>query len=66
MGFGSYDESDQRSPEVATDDEGADDVDVHENEYDGTLTYDSAASTTDLLSQLQSIKEDAAVDPEDE
>ncbi|QCJ46704.1 MULTISPECIES: DUF5786 family protein [Haloprofundus] len=54
MGFGSYDESEQRDQTVNADaDEG---VSVHEKDHDGKVTFDSDASTDDLLSKLEDIK----------
>lgn len=56
MGFGSYDESEQQNQEVNTTDE-SDGVNVHENDHDGELTFESNASTDDLVNQLKNIKE---------
>ncbi|WP_224335618.1 DUF5786 family protein [Haloprofundus halobius] len=54
MGFGSYDESEQRDQTVSAD---ADDgVNVHEKDHDGKVTFDSDATTDDLLSKLEEIK----------
>ncbi|RRJ31394.1 DUF5786 family protein [Halocatena pleomorpha] len=54
MGFGSYDESEQKNQEMNTDDTQG--VNVHENEHEGELTFESQASTDDLVDQLQAIK----------
>ncbi len=56
MGFGSYDESEQKHQQQDTqaDEEAA--VNVHQNEYDGTMTVENGDSTEDLLGQLQDIK----------
>lgn len=56
MGFGSYDESEQENQDVDTDDD-VEGVTVHENNHDGKLTFESEASTDDLVDQLQDIKE---------
>lgn len=56
MGFGSYDESEQRQPDSHSDDEDAA-VNVHENDYEGEVTVETEGSTDDLLGQLQDIKE---------
>ena len=58
MGFGSYDESEQREPEFdtgATEDQ--EDDDLRENDHEGTVSFDSGASTEDLLEGLAGIKE---------
>jgi len=55
MGFGSYDESEQRDPEYSTDDE--DDVENHhQHDHDGSMSFESGASTDDLLDRLDTIK----------
>ncbi len=58
MGFGSYDESEQQNQEMNTDDD-TEGVNVHENEHEGELTFESQASTDDLVDQLKSIKSTA-------
>lgn len=58
MGFGSYDESEQQNQEINTDDE-SEGVAVHENDHEGELTFESHASTDDLVDQLKSIKSTA-------
>ena len=55
MGFGSYDESEQRHQETNSDEDEEAAVNVHEHEYDGEMTLESG-STDDLLGQLQDIK----------
>ena len=57
MGFGSYDESEQENQQMDTDDD-AEGVNVHENEHDGEVSFDSGASTDDLLDRLDEMKED--------
>ena len=54
--FGSYDESEQQSQEISTDDE-SEGVNVHENEHEGEVTFDTEASTTELVDQLHDIKD---------
>ncbi len=54
MGFGSYDESEQQDQNV--DASGDDGVNVHENEFDGTVEFDTEASTDELLGKLSEIK----------
>jgi hypothetical protein len=56
MGFGSYDESEQQHQE--TDDEEVDAVNVHENDHDGQLSFESDVSTDQLITQLGSMKDD--------
>lgn len=54
MGFGSYDESEQQDQDIEADDDEA--VNVHENDHQGDVEFDSDASTDELLNQLESIK----------
>lgn len=54
MGFGSYDESEQQDQDYDADEE--DGVTVHENSHSGEVTFESDASTDDLLGQLEDIK----------
>ena len=56
MGFGSYDESEQGDQDTDIDEDGA--VNVHENDHDGEISFDSEADSDELIDQLQSIKED--------
>lgn len=56
MGFGSYDESEQQDQEINDDAEG---VNVHENEHQGEVTFESEASADDLIDQLQDMKADS-------
>ena len=58
MGFGSYDESEQQNHEVAVDDDEVEGVNVHENDHRGEVSFESDASTDELLDQLQDIKSD--------
>lgn len=57
MGFGSYDESEQKQQEVDSDgeDEG---VNVHQNDHHGEVSFESEASTDDLVDKLQDMKGD--------
>ena len=55
MGFGSYDESEQREQKV-DDDDGSEGVNVHENAHDGQMTFETGASTNDLVDKLGEIK----------
>jgi len=56
MGFGSYDESEQGDQDTDIDEEGA--VNVHENDHDGEISFDSEADSDELIDQLQSMKDD--------
>ncbi|WP_254271575.1 DUF5786 family protein [Haloarcula marina] len=56
MGFGSYDESEQKDQNVDTDDD--DGVAVHENDHDGEVSFDTEASTSDLVDRLGEMKDD--------
>ena len=56
MGFGSYDESEQQNQNVDADDDG-EGVTVHENDHEGEVTFETDASTDDLVDRLKDIKE---------
>jgi hypothetical protein len=56
MGFGSYDESEQQNQEVDADD--GEGVNVHENDHEGTVSFETDASTDDLIDQLGDMKDD--------
>lgn len=58
MGFGSYDESDQREQGMGTDEDDGESVDVHQHEHEGEVRYETDASTDDLLDRLQDMKTD--------
>ncbi|MBX0298044.1 DUF5786 family protein [Haloarcula nitratireducens] len=55
MGFGSYDESEQKDQNVETNED--DGVTAHENDHDGEVDFDSDASTDELLDKLSDIKD---------
>ena len=55
MGFGSYDESEQREQKV-DDDDGSEGVNLHENAHDGKMTFETGATTNDLVDKLGEIK----------
>ena len=57
MGFGSYDESEQQQ-QRADDDEDVEAVNVHENDHDGKMSFESDVSTDELVSKLGSMKDD--------
>ncbi len=59
MGFGSYDESEQRNQEIETD-EDHEGVTVHEHSHAGEVDYEMDASTGDLVDRLSEIKSDSA------
>jgi len=56
MGFGSYDESEQKDQNVDTDD--SDGVAVHENDHDGDVSFEVEGSTSDLVDKLGEMKDD--------
>jgi hypothetical protein len=56
MGFGSYDESEQKDQNVDTDED--DGVAVHENDHEGEVSFETEASTDELLDKLGDIKEE--------
>lgn len=57
MGFGSYDESEQQNQAVDADDDDAG-VNVHENDHEGTVSFETDASTSDLVADLQAMKDE--------
>ena len=56
MGFGSYDESEQRDESEEFDED--DGVQVHENDHDGAVSFDSDESNEELIDRLQDMKGD--------
>ncbi|MCU4754399.1 DUF5786 family protein [Halobacteria archaeon AArc-curdl1] len=62
MGFGSYDESEQRHQNRDEEDGEDKAVNVHEHTHEGEMTVETGASTDDLLGQLQDIKDSKAAD----
>jgi len=56
MGFGSYDESEQENQQADTDVDDDETVPLHEDDHEGEVSYDSEASSDELLDQLQDIK----------
>ncbi|WP_423999073.1 DUF5786 family protein [Haloarcula salina] len=56
MGFGSYDESEQKDNNVDADD--SEGVAVHENDHDGSVSFETEASTSDLVDKLGEMKDD--------
>ncbi|WP_246985833.1 DUF5786 family protein [Halorientalis marina] len=56
MGFGSYDESEQKDQNVDTDDDEA--VNVHEDHDTGEISFESDKDTDELVDQLQHMKDD--------
>ncbi len=57
MGFGSYDESEQEKQQSESDVDEDDAVNVHDGAHEGEVSYDTDASSDELLDQLQDIKE---------
>jgi hypothetical protein len=56
MGFGSYDESEQKDQSIDDDDTEA--VNIHEDDTDGDVNFQSEKSTDELVDQLQQIKDE--------
>ncbi|WP_254765957.1 DUF5786 family protein [Salinilacihabitans rarus] len=56
MGFGSYDESEQRDVEADFDEEDA--VQSSETEHRGTIEFENGASNDELLDRLKEIKDE--------
>jgi hypothetical protein len=57
MGFGSYDESEQRNQEQ-DEDESGEGVSLEENKHEGEVSFETEASAEDLVARLQDIKEE--------
>ncbi len=57
MGFGSYDESEQKHQEMDTEEDEDAAINVHEHDHQGTVSVESDASTDALLGQLKEIKD---------
>ena len=56
MGFGSYDESEQKDNDVDADD--SEGVAVHENDHDGSVSFETEATTSDLVDKLGDMKDE--------
>lgn len=56
MGFGSYDESEQQEQNVDTSDD--DTVSVHEDEFEGSVEFDTDVTTDELVDKLADIKDE--------
>ena len=56
MGFGSYDESEQKDQDAGDVDDN-DGVEVHENTHDGDISFDADASQDELLDKLDAMKD---------
>jgi len=54
MGFGSYDESEQR--DVDTDFDEQDAVQTSDTDHEGTIHFENGASSDELLDRLKEIK----------
>jgi len=63
MGFGSYDESEQKDQNADIDEDEA--VTVHENDHDGQVTFESEASQEELIGRLDEMKDDDEDDDSD-
>lgn len=57
MGFGSYDESEQEKQQSESSVDEDDAVNVHEGAHEGEVSYETEASSDELLDQLQDIKD---------
>ncbi|AAG20229.1 MULTISPECIES: DUF5786 family protein [Halobacterium] len=61
MGFGSYDESEQDTQSIDSEDvAAADEMDTAEHEHDGGVDYEIGASNDELLDRLQEIKDQSS------
>ncbi|HMB50276.1 DUF5786 family protein [Natronoarchaeum rubrum] len=57
MGFGSYDESEQKDQSVDEDDD-SEAVNVHEEDHEGEVSFEAEGSTEDLVGRLQEMKDE--------
>jgi hypothetical protein len=55
MGFGSYDESEQRDDDSDIDEEAGENV--HANDHDGKVSFDTDESSEELVSRLDEMRE---------
>ncbi len=58
MGFGSYDESEQENQQSENDVDEDDAVSVQDAKHDGEVSYDTEASSDELIDKLQDIKDE--------
>lgn len=58
MGFGSYDETEQENQELQADEDESEGVTVHENNHDGEVSFETDASTDDLVGRLDEMRDD--------
>lgn len=58
MGFGSYDEDEQRDQTGDIDE--ADGINVHANDHDGAVTFDTDESSADLVARLKEMRSNDA------
>jgi hypothetical protein len=54
MGFGSYDESEQRDDDSDIDEEAGENV--HANDHDGKVSFDTDESNEELVSRLDEMR----------
>ncbi|GGL52912.1 hypothetical protein GCM10009039_08900 [Halocalculus aciditolerans] len=58
MGFGSYDESEQENQQSDSEYDEDDVLNVHENDHEGEVSFDTDASQDELIGRLQDMKDD--------
>jgi len=56
MGFGSYDESEQKDQDNDLDDDEA--VTVHNNDHDGEINFESNADQDELIGRLDEMRDE--------
>ena len=56
MGFGSYDESEQKDQDVNADE--SEGVNIHESDHDGEVSFETELSTGDLVDKLDEMEDD--------
>jgi len=57
MGFGSYDESEQENQQSDADYDDDEAINVHHNDHDGGVSFESEADQDELLDKLQQMKD---------
>ncbi|SDM21799.1 hypothetical protein SAMN04487949_1311 [Halogranum gelatinilyticum] len=58
MGFGSYDESEQENQQSSADIDESEAVASHENDHDGSSTFEAGASNEDLIGRLDEMRDE--------
>ena len=65
MGFGSYDESEQRDQSVSTADD-EESVDFERQDHEGTVEFETDLTADEMVNQLKNLRESDEDDADDE